>query len=514
MGENVAALDMGTSTLAGAYKYGNSGRAISIEFGNGSGFCEAKLAFDENNQPIIGADVDRAVAEGRIKPNKVIRNAKKLIGSEMVFSDAKGDVIRPEDAQAIFAKKVMEFIIAETHLKMEDVTIVFTYPVSMKETAKELYLKALQTTGGFNVTSKHFYNEALAALAGVSQERGLDLNGKNVLIVDIGGGTTDIVEGTVVEKDGELTVVLRSLASDGQLGGTNYDIPVRNMLVQTAQSIIPAVPASALCEDPAIKRESERIKRRLCDQQADQDYAFSLSDGTVVSGTILYEDFKTQTEDLTQTVISVCQKALDDAINDSDENLQKLGLERMNSVDDLDMVVFVGGGSKVPSIREAMIQAWPQLKDKINDSVDPQLVVSLGAAYLAGSSQIVSRAQGSYGARVRDSETNEVYGHIMIHHNDPLPATVKRVFYTPASTVCKTGLISTKNWPREKGDHAPLLVCRPWGEVSLDTPEAIEGEEVQVEISMEQNGFVTFKATVNGRETTVDFELADDVVMS
>ena len=515
-GMNVAGFDLGSCTSTCAYRHSNSNsKPVIMEFGTGSGLTPSIVAFDKSNRPLVGQDVERAIADSTVNYKKVIKCAKRKIGSEMVFTDAKGNPIRPETVQAIIGSRVRELLLANNFWKDEDVRYAFTYPVGFSDKAKELFKNAL-CDAGFKVSDRDFYNEAQAAMMAVAKELGTDIVGKTAMIVDIGGGTSDIIVATVAMKGEEITLLVRSLSSDPQLGGADYDLVVRNLILQSAEDSL-HIPASTLWDDPgrqqAISRWSETTKIKLCSYQSDQDYAFNLPTGEVISGTIPWEVFKAQTEDLTNTIVATCKKAIDSAINDTPDNLKRLGIEKIDTPEDIDMVVFVGGGSKVPTIRQKILEVWPEFDGRMSEAVDPQFAVAIGAVYLAESTEeIVSRAKDAYAAKIRDTSTGELFASIHIYKNDILPTSVEITYCTPGSAVTKSNLLSITDWTKDKGGRAPLMAARNWGEIAIDTPEEIEGQEIKIRIDMEHNGFATMTATVDGRSKKVEFELQDDVV--
>jgi hypothetical protein len=120
---------------------------------------------------------------------------------------------------AVFAKKD-----AKARLEAQRVTL--TVPASFDEAARELTVEAAKTAGLANVT---LLEEPQAALYGWVRAMGeswrtLVRPGDLLLVVDVGGGTTDFSLIAVVDRDGELGLERVAVGDHILLGGDNMDL--------------------------------------------------------------------------------------------------------------------------------------------------------------------------------------------------------------------------------------------------------------------------------------------------
>ncbi|MEJ7611917.1 MAG: Hsp70 family protein [Ferruginibacter sp.] len=196
-------------------------------------------------------------------------------------------------------------------------------------------------------------NEPTAA----SLAYGLGLNKteeKTIAVYDLGGGTFDV---SVLRLTGGIFEVL-STNGDTYLGGDDFD----NAIVMYWTDRL-NIPAGALQQDPSLAQEfrlrAEEAKKHL---SANPEYS-----GTIAGQEILLtkELFNEIIQPLVERTIESCRKALKDAAL---------------STAAIDEIIMVGGSTKVPLVK-AVVSAF--FGKAVNDSVDPDEVVALGAAIQA-----------------------------------------------------------------------------------------------------------------------------------
>ena len=404
-------VDAGTSTTVVAI-LGEDGKPVVFVGKKNSPLFPSIVGYLEDGTPVFE---DRAFELEVLDHRRVVRGAKREIGS-MRSINVISKKVDPETVQADLVKHIMTELFSQKGFEdwtFDNTRVFLAYPVDFSIEMKDVYRKGM-CAAGINVDDRDMHDEALAAITTVAFESGEDLTGKTIMVLDVGGGTTEVCVATV-RKSSDSVIKLAIRASDGNkmLGGTDYDFQVRQAVVEQAASQMGITP-NKVDTNRKNKRltnvASENYKIRLGHEDVTDD--LFLEGATPVRIEIKKSWFEENTRFLSQAVVKVVDSALQMAFNDHPDNLLKLGIDPIHSDEDIDRIVFIGGGSKVPSIREELIKAHPSFADKIDTSVDPQTAVAKGLCYLAQLSMketldessgtlIVNRCRDSYGIGAR-----------------------------------------------------------------------------------------------------------------
>lgn len=114
--------------------------------------------------------------------------------------------------------------------RLQDQTVILTIPASFDDTARALTMKAAKSSGLKNVT---LIEEPQAAFYCWMMEKGPELGllpGEVVVVVDVGGGTTDFTLIEAIEEQGEIGLVRRAVGDHLLLGGDNMDMSLAKAL--------------------------------------------------------------------------------------------------------------------------------------------------------------------------------------------------------------------------------------------------------------------------------------------
>ena len=191
-----------------------------------------------------------ARAHGAKVPTRLVSSAKSWLShpgvdrrSAMLPWQAPPEVQRvsPLDASARYLRHMREawdYTFARTReeagsaLAQQDVII--TVPASFDAAARELTLEAAQAAGIPNIT---LLEEPQAALYAWLEAQGEAFRkrvkpGEVILVVDVGGGTSDFSVITVRERDGEVELVRVAVGDHILLGGDNMDLALAHTLNQ------------------------------------------------------------------------------------------------------------------------------------------------------------------------------------------------------------------------------------------------------------------------------------------
>jgi molecular chaperone HscA len=169
-------------------------------------------------------------------------------------------------------------------------------------------------------------------------------------VYDLGGGTFDI---SILNINGGIFEVL-STNGDTYLGGDDFDAAVVDYWL-TKNTFTGEVSMHS----QVLRLKAEEAKKHL----SSNGLFKTVYEGNEIS--ISRENFEAVIRPIVERTITSCKNALKDA-----------GLKK----NDVDEIVMVGGSTRVPLVKE-MVSAF--FEKKLNDTVDPDEVVALGAAIQA-----------------------------------------------------------------------------------------------------------------------------------
>ncbi len=203
------------------------------------------LPWDTARTYVVG---EHARARGVDAPARVITSAKSWLSHPTV--DRRGAILplgAPEDVERIspveaswrYLEHLVEawdHVVAKGNpeLALAKQSVVLTVPASFDAAARELTTEAAFAAGLEDLT---LLEEPQAAFYAWLASRGdawrKDVNvGDVVLVVDVGGGTTDFSVIAAVEKDGELSLERVAVGDHILLGGDNMDLLLAHIVEQ------------------------------------------------------------------------------------------------------------------------------------------------------------------------------------------------------------------------------------------------------------------------------------------
>ena len=169
---------------------------------------------------------------------------------------------------------------------LENQQVVLTVPASFDETARELTVQAARQAGLSKLT---LIEEPLAAfyawLAANQQDWKQKVAvGDVVLVVDIGGGTTDL---TIVEIEDDYTLRRKAVGEHLLLGGDNMDMTLAHIAETAWKTKLPQRQWSRLCQ------ECRRAKEKLLSEDAPETMQVAVAgEGSSIFASLKTFDFK------------------------------------------------------------------------------------------------------------------------------------------------------------------------------------------------------------------------------
>ncbi len=351
----IVGIDLGTTTSeACIYR---EGKYKHMKSSLGKTVIPSVVGYDKDTQSIIAGDVADSKAKGN--PENYVYAVKRFMGKDKVFElgDKKYSATEISAETLKYIKKYCEDYYGEP---IEDAVI--TVPANFNNNERQATKRAAELAG-FNV-ERIVAEPTAAALAYCMENTDAD-DFVKLMVYDLGGGTFDVTVGEY--HKGVLDI--KGTDGDKHLGGKDFDDLLANLFLDK----IIQKHGVDLRDDAfaafSVKRESENLKKELSYQESSSiNIPFlAAKDGKPIglSETISRKEF----EGLIYPKIEETEKAIERA-------MKVAGYKP----DDIDMVLLVGGSTRIPLVRET-VKKLMNLDPKTD--IDPDLAVSLGAAMQA-----------------------------------------------------------------------------------------------------------------------------------
>jgi heat shock protein 1/8 len=306
---------------------------------------------------LIGRRFSDSLVQNDIKlwPFKVIEGPAD---KPMIVVTYKGEEkhFAAEEISSMVIKKMRE--IAEAYLGTTVKNAVVTVPAYFNDSQRKA-TKDAGSIAGLNVM--RIINEPTAAAIGYGLDKG-GIGKRNVLIFDLGGGTTDVSLLTI--DDG--TFEVKAVAGDTHLGGEDFDNRMLKYFVEIFKRKHKEDISGNAKALRRLRTACERAKRILSSTAETTIEVDSLYNGIDFSSIITRARFAELNMDLFKKSIELVEKCLTDA------KMDKRGVHD---------VVLIGGSSRIPKVQQ-LLQDFFDGK-QLNKSINPDEAVAYGAAVQA-----------------------------------------------------------------------------------------------------------------------------------
>lgn len=360
-------IDLGTSNSA-VVGVGDDGVRL-FKTDDGKDVLASVIYFDRRGHMTVGT---RAQAQAELAPGNVAQGFKRLMGTSSTLElEGAEKSITPESASAEIIRQLLRQVEAESGSRAI-VGSIITIPAAFDQMQSEATIRAAYEAGLAKVgLLQEPVAAAMAALEGATRRDG------RFLIYDLGGGTFDLA---LVEATGGAVNVI---AHEGikMLGGRDFDRAIIDSIIRPWLS-----ESFKLPENPA---SDKRYKRLLAIMRMKAELA-KIELSTRERATIYLSEDDARVQDLEGNDIYVeveitrdqYETLIRDRVLETVELSRKILKANGLTNEDIDRVVFIGGPSKTPVIRDMVSR---ELGIPADHKTDPMTAVARGAAIFSES---------------------------------------------------------------------------------------------------------------------------------
>lgn len=457
---NIIGIDLGTSNSAAAVLRG--GRPVIIPSAEGISIggkaFPSYVAITMDGQMLVGEPARR---QATANPEGTASAFKRKMGRRENIR------LRERDAEAFLGEAVQKAVV--------------TVPAYFDDNQRAATKDACRIAG---LEVVRLVNEPTAA----SLAYGLDRLGQElrIAVIDLGGGTLDV---TIMEF-GKGVFEVKATSGDTQLGGTDMNQKIFEHLAERFQM---STGVDVRTDPRAAARLLEAAESAKIELSSGINTHVSLPYLATVNGEPRHLELdlnRTELERLVRSVIERCKEPVEQALHDAGVTPREV-----------DRVVFVGGPTRMPSVRSYFEDLFGR---KAEMGVDPMECVAAGAAIQAGV------LAGEVGGIVLVDVTPltlgvETLGGIatpLIARNTPIPVKKTETFTTAADMQTSVTIHVFQGERPMSGDNTGL------GEFNLDgLPPAPRGiPKVEVTFDIDSNGIlsVSAKDTASGKSQSIN----------
>ncbi|MBI5858463.1 MAG: Fe-S protein assembly chaperone HscA [Sphingobacteriales bacterium] len=365
--EMIVGIDLGTTNSLVAIIHPDTKKPVILKEHDGAAMVPSVIHFGEAGSISVGDEAKKSLVT---EPHNTIFSVKRLMGKSYndvkdhgsfftykIIDDNTESLVKIQVGSRFYSPvELSSYILkelknrAEHILKTPVTKAVITVPAYFNDAQRQATRDAGKLAG---LDVLRIVNEPTAA----SLAYGLGLRkdeSKTIAVYDLGGGTFDI---SILRITGGIFEVL-STNGDTYLGGDDFD---RTIVKYWSGRV-------SLTDEELQVNKNLSQELRLMAENAKIHLSSNDSFKGNVAGydfSLTKEQFESLIKDFVERTIQCCRNAVQDS-----------GV----SISEIDEVIMVGGSTRVPLVKKEVAVFFGK---KINDSVNPDEVVALGAAIQA-----------------------------------------------------------------------------------------------------------------------------------
>ena len=350
----VYGIDLGTTYSVISTLDDNGMPEIVANQDEGSNLLASAVYFQEGGDPVVG---EVAKNQKDIEPERVVEFVKRYIGKPDASTyEFDGVTYDPITISSLILKRMKEYANAQGH-DVKDVVITCpAYFGNEERTAT----KQAGLIAGLNVLN--IVNEPTAAALNYCCREFKE--NRKIMVYDLGGGTFDItLFDFSVDESGKAFIDIIKTGGNDRLGGIDWDARMYDYMCEKYAF------ENGVSQDDMELELQQKIKAQIEQAKKDlstlQKKSYTISyDGDRTRIELTREDFESRTKDLVEQTMDFVTHLLNDC---------------SISADNVDVVLLVGGSTRMPMIKNAVEAMFPG-KVRVED---PDLAVAKGAALAA-----------------------------------------------------------------------------------------------------------------------------------
>ena len=520
-------IDLGTTYSCLAY-IDDSGNPVVEKNYEQEDTTPSVILFNDVGERIVGSPAKDMFL--MYNNDRFILDIKRKMGSDYSVN-IDGTVHTPTTLSSIILTKLLrDFEYAHGLDNNSIKKAVITVPAYFGQEEREATVNAGKIAG---LDEVNILNEPTAAAICFGFGNNADGDSKKVLVYDLGGGTFDV---TILQIDGK---TFTAIATDGErlLGGKDWDDALKRILIPKIAEMSGLTEEEIEADRDIMDKlifDSEDLKKRLSTSESTRG-AMSIGGRRVVY-TVTREEFEEATKPLLEETINKVSEVLDS------KNL---------TVADIDAFLLVGGSSKMPQVKNAIVEKFPGATVKI---YDPEQSIAKGAAVYSRSINVLHDAgtkleqlpdneapadaaeksqmldeiaketkdaivvhnvlSKSFGVKVQDESGNEYVSNI-IFRNETLPIVNSKTYRPRVDGQISIDVEIYEDNARKVNDEmrTDLSEANLIGSFSMKLPEDVTtSTPIKIRFTVNDEGLIT--AYVECLNEHTDYQLKTKITMS
>ena len=401
----IIGIDLGTTNSCVAVLEG--GKPVVIPNAEGQRTTPSIVAFTKNGERLVG---DPAKRQAVTNVDRTVASVKRQMGTDRRVK-IDGRKYSPQEISAMILQKLKKD--AEEYLGEPVDRAVITVPAYFSDSQRQATKDAGKIAG---LKVERIINEPTAAALAY----GLDKSqSQKIMVYDLGGGTFDV---SVIEI-GDGVVEVLATAGDNHLGGDDFDARIVDYLLKEFRQQEGIDLSKDRTAVQRIMEEAEKAKKELSSAMTVQiNLPFIATDSSGPKHMDLTLT-RAKFQELTYDLIDRTSGPVSQALSDADI-----------SASQLNMVLLVGGSTRMPAVSEKVKQLTGKEPSK---NMNPDECVALGAAIqggkMAGEAGLIEILLMDVTPLSLSIETAGGVATRLIERNTTIPTRYSQVFTTAAN---------------------------------------------------------------------------------